>query len=366
MRPSKALLVLALAWATPGSPGLAEPVDGGRIYHEFCSVCHGDKGDGDSRASKSLNPPPRDFTTPEASARLTREGMIDAVLEGRPGTAMTAWKHQLSHAEAAAVVDHIRERFMLPATEASDNEGRRLYAEYCSVCHGDKGDGVSRANASLSPPPRDFTTDAARRDLNRERMLFSVRHGRPETAMSGWEEQLDEAQIAAVVDYVRRAFMGLDDVSTPMAHGASAEAGGHDRHDGHVHDYGELDMTAPFDGGLVGDPAQGKAFYDDNCATCHGIEGDGRGPRAYFIVPKPRDFGHPAARASLNRPHLFDAIAHGKLGTEMPAWRFVMDPQAMADVAEYVYRAFIVADAGEAASGSHAEAAPHGVPGHAH
>ena len=35
--------------AEPG-PDAAEPVDGAILYHEYCSVCHGDRGNGDSRA----------------------------------------------------------------------------------------------------------------------------------------------------------------------------------------------------------------------------------------------------------------------------------------------------------------------------
>src|SRR6185369_9458053 len=82
------------------------------LYHNYCSVCLGDNGDGQSRASGSLKPPPRDFTTPQAMQELTRERMLAAVKGGVPGTAMMAWKTQLNDAQIASVVDYVRDTFM--------------------------------------------------------------------------------------------------------------------------------------------------------------------------------------------------------------------------------------------------------------
>ena len=48
-----------------------------------------------------------------------------------------------------------------------------------------------------------------------------------------------------------------------------------------------------------------------------------------------------AARAALNRRTLFEAIAGGRVGTEMPAWDKVLTRQEIANVAEYVHAAFI-------------------------
>src|SRR5512133_941170 len=34
--------------------------------------------------------------------------------------------------------------------------------------------------------------------------------------------------------------------------------------------------------------ARGKAVFDRYCISCHGVEGDGRGPTADWIQPRPR------------------------------------------------------------------------------
>lgn len=103
----------------------------------------------------------------------------------------------------------------------------------------------------------------------------------------------------------------------------------------------EVDMSAGFAGELKGDFARGRRIYLNNCSTCHGVRGDGLGPRSSFIQPKPRNFLHVESRTTLNRPALFRAIGIGKPGTVMPAWSKVLSAQQIADVAEFVFQDFI-------------------------
>ena len=109
-------------------------------------------------------------------------------------------------------------------------------------------------------------------------------------------------------------------------------------------------MTAGLPNGLKGDTKRGGVFYLANCATCHGARGDGAGPRAYFINPRPRNFIDDASRARFNRLALFAAVSEGKIGTEMPAWSKVATPQQLADVSEYVFQTFVLAKPGAQAA----------------
>ncbi len=340
---------------TSSSKGEIHPA---AIYHNYCSVCHGDKGDGRSRAQGSLIPPPRDFTTPDSGTMLPRARMVASVTHGLPGTAMTGWKTQLSQKEIEGVVDYIRDTFM-PANAASDSSrGRTVYSKNCSVCHGEKGDGRSRAQGSLNPPPRDFTSPSAKAELSAERMIKSVTYGRPETAMAGFKSQLSKEDIDAVVSYIRIGLMGS--AGNSGISGTSSGNRGNQPHDAPgmpalrqqaaapAPKAVAVNMSAAMPNGLKGDAVKGAAFYMSNCATCHGATGDGRGPRAYFINPKPRNFLHTASRAELNRTALFNATSEGKLGTEMPAWGKVLSPQEVADVSEFVFQRFIRPPAGVA------------------
>lgn len=230
-----------------------------------------------------------------------------------------------------------------------------IYHNYCSVCHGDRGDGNSRAKTSLVPPPRDFTNSP---HLTRDYILGIITNGKPGTAMVSWKTQLTGPEIAALADFMMAVFVNktapLPDpkgVSGTTAHGGrSADAPAAVAAAAPVAGTApapapsapaQADMSIPMPGGLKGDVAKGGKFYRENCATCHGANGDGKGPRAYFINPKPRNFVEDRSRATYNRPALYAAVSFGKVGTEMPAWKFVLSEQEIANVAEYVFRSFI-------------------------
>jgi mono/diheme cytochrome c family protein len=215
-----------------------------------------------------------------------------------------------------------------------------LYHNYCSVCHGDKGDGRSRATGSLSTLPRDFTSSASKAELTKERIALAITHGRPGTAMVGWKTQLSDKDIDSLAEYVHSRFVLGQGATTAAAISGTRAHGGREA-DATVSAPVRVDMTVGLPNGLKGDPKRGGAFYLANCATCHGARGDGAGPRAYFINPKPRNFIEDASRARLNRVALYAAVSEGRNGTEMPAWRHVSTPQQMADVAEYVFQSFI-------------------------
>jgi mono/diheme cytochrome c family protein len=341
-RVAKALaVILAIlpAWlvspAFAGDHGATTKQAPAALYHNYCSVCHGDRGDGQSRASNSMRPPPRDFTTPQSVQELTRDRMIASVKGGVPGTAMVSWKTQLNDAQIAQVVDYVRDTFMRASVANDASRGRRIYARTCSVCHGELGSGSMWASANLRPPPRDFSSEQTRMTLTREAMLVAVAAGRPGTAMAGYSSKLSQDDMNAVVDFIRGSFMRVDataGISGTHARGLPAAAAAAAV---------KADMKLPLPLGLRGDTAAGRAFYDANCATCHGVKGDGAGPRAYFINPKPRVFTSAESRAMLNLPAIYAGVSAGKRGTEMPAWDKVLTPQEMANVSAYVFRSFI-------------------------
>ena len=312
------------------------------LYKKYCSVCHGKVGDGKSAASRGMVPSPANFTSPEVMATLSRERMLQSVTEGRPKTAMVAWKELLKPQEIEGIVDYIRNTLMLSSRSEDASPGRKLFAKNCSVCHGDKGDVAVWAQGGLVPPPRNFTTDNARWELTRKRMIFSVSYGRPETAMPSWSGRLSPEDIEAVVSYIRKSFMFPDGEEETPSQADSHTGKKKGAHDHSNHD--ASDMLLPIPNGLVGDAEWGKKFYKDQCATCHGEKGDGKGPRSSFIYPKPRNFLHPSSQNKFNRPHLFDVIAKGVRGSEMPAWDKVLNNQEIANLAEYISQAFVGVD----------------------
>ncbi len=74
----------------------------------------------------------------------------------------------------------------------------------------------------------------------------------------------------------------------------------------------------------------GEVVYLRYCGGCHGVTGDGRGPAAPFLSPRPRDFtsgvykftSTPAGSPPLD-DDLLRTITEGLRGTSMPSWRFL-------------------------------------------
>ena len=308
-----------------------------KIYRKQCGVCHGDEGDGRGRAGVNLQPPASSFISPARRQALSAQYLAQAIRDGKPGTAMVAYGRRLSEIQITQLASYIRDRFVSPKNSSPGEKGgkiagRAIYNDHCSACHGDNGNTAVWAKNGLNPAPRNFTSKAAREELSLERMILSVTHGRPGTAMMSFEKRLSEQQIKAVVGFIRSEFMSQDGT-------------GETQIESDVSHQRAKTQKLPADiypGGLVADTVWGKAFYLNNCFTCHGKNGNGKGPRAHFNQPRPRDFTTAETRATFDRQRLFQAIKVGKRATVMPAWGKVLSDQQVASVAEFVYQQFIL------------------------
>jgi len=82
----------------------------------------------------------------------------------------------------------------------------------------------------------------------------------------------------------------------------------------------------------------GRSIYERRCMGCHGAKGDGKGPSARFLNPKPRDFTtglfkfrSTAGKDSLpTDADLYITLTHGLWGTSMPAMHELPAPQRWA------------------------------------
>lgn len=89
--------------------------------------------------------------------------------------------------------------------------------------------------------------------------------------------------------------------------------------------------------------AQGKQVYQQNCAACHGENGDGKGRCSGFLIPRPRDFrgAHYRLRSTPSGSlptdeDLFRAVSLGLSGTPMPPWKWLLNDTDRWAVVEYV------------------------------
>lgn len=98
--------------------------------------------------------------------------------------------------EAAAVPNPLRE------DGDSTLLGGELYAANCALCHGETGEGDGPAASGIQPPPADLHADHVQA-LSDGALFYIITHGRPDTPMPAWENQLSEIERWQVVNYLR-------------------------------------------------------------------------------------------------------------------------------------------------------------------
>jgi mono/diheme cytochrome c family protein len=87
----------------------------------------------------------------------------------------------------------------------------------------------------------------------------------------------------------------------------------------------------------------GKTVYAQNCLACHGVNGDGKGDAAAFLLPKPRNFVQANFRLRSTPPSqlptdadLFRSVSLGMPGTPMPPWLVNLNENDRWAVVEYL------------------------------
>lgn len=86
----------------------------------------------------------------------------------------------------------------------------------------------------------------------------------------------------------------------------------------------------------------GAAVYAHNCRQCHGVTGDGNGPAAAYLLPKPRDYRPGIFKFTSTtygskplREDLIRTVKRGIAGTSMPSFRLLPEEELEA-VIDYV------------------------------
>lgn len=88
---------------------------------------------------------------------------------------------------------------------------------------------------------------------------------------------------------------------------------------------------------------RGRAVYNGACIACHGFSGDGNGPAARYLNPRPRDLtsgtfkfrSTPSGQLPTDED-LYRTITSGIPRTSMPAWQNLLIEQDRRDVVAYI------------------------------
>lgn len=240
--------------------------------------------------------------------------------------------------------------------KADRHKPSTTYRNFCSSCHGLKGDGFGKASRYLFPKPRDFRASplqyatSINRIASSRDILHVVKNGISNSSMNGWSD-LTDVQLKEVVQDVlsfrlegarERYYFAVSEDTGESAAGtpsiSTANAG--------LSAYLSQNTVAGpkwlLANPKIGDADlnQGKLLYQtQNCHKCHGVDG-----RGSYGIDLTGEFGYPAfARNLVQESYKYGSeqldvartIRLGIAGTKMPGSPTLTDEQLL-DLSHYV------------------------------
>ena len=204
---------------------------------------------------------------------------------------------------------------------------KHLYDTSCASCHGTDGRGRGPAADALNPQPRDFTrgtykfrSTASGSIPTDEDVYRAVAMGLPGTSMPAWKGLLTEAQIRALVVYVKQ-FSPRFTADQPAPIKATPTV---------------IASAASVEKGRL-------AYGTLACGACHGDGGTGVGAVAAVLKD---DWGHDVHAPNLSEPWAFRSgsaatdvymrLKTGINGTPMPSFADTAKEEDLWNVANYV------------------------------
>ncbi len=293
------------AWTLAAPPAVDPTVEVGRglVESRGCTACH-KLGAADGGLAPDLS-----FLGQVRDASYVEGHLVDPRVQ-TPGSNMPNFWLSASERKAMAAYLTSLGGYVRPATPKDQ------YAQLCSRCHGEKGDGEGVAAANLLPRPRVFTNAKFFNWLPEERAYRAIREGVPGTAMPPFGKILDEADAKVLFAHVRKTFIGAERSQPAVAR--------------QVPERNPVAYSAE-------SVQRGKDVFAERCYGCHGRLGDGKGPNAPEMLPRPRNLTSHAFFAGLADARLFESITYGIVGTGMPPWDSLPEPERW-DLVNYVRR----------------------------
>ncbi|HJV25449.1 MAG TPA: cytochrome c [Aromatoleum sp.] len=316
-----AVQLAAPAFAAEARKDEARLEAGRKIYNFRCYFCHGYSGDAKTLAATYLQPRPRDFTEDDERS-ISREQMLAAVRDGKPGTAMKGFRGIISDADVEKVVDFVRDEFIrrkapntryhTPENGWTNHERNKLAFPFAT---------------GQIPLDRPWDQLSAAEQQGKRLFLSTCvtchDHARTEDPGPAWGGR--------PLSYPRNHFDPGDDTKPAPATklDAIASASPYKLHD-----------VVPQVAGLTAKEKRGETLYQSNCAFCHAATGTGRNWIGSFMEPHPRDLTDPKFMKNMTRQRLAHTIREGLANTSMPAWKSVLKDDEIEAIIAYISRVF--------------------------
>ena len=257
---------------------------------------------------------PRDFNSTPLN-KLSRPAMIDAVTNGRLGSAMMGFTGLLSTQEINAVVDFVRTEFM---------EHARQNTRYHIAKNGwpEHEKYVAAYPFALGQLPLDIAWEklTPQQKLGKEIFLSSCIscHDRGRVINEGaiWESR--------PLSFPRNGYSHRE-LKLDVESGASPYA---------IHE------QVPLTPELTLMELQGQWLFQQNCAFCHAADGTGRNWIGSFLAAHPRDLTG-SLISEMTTEQLIKVVSIGIKNTTMPGWKTVLTTDQIRAVVAYIRRVLV-------------------------
>ena len=171
---------------------------------------------------------------------------------------------------------------------------KHLYMMLCQRCHAAQGDGFGTIQPNLADFPRVFWKNAEFfRRIPDERMVKSIERGIPGTSMPPYGELLGHEAVNSLLDLTFREFIRIK------------------------RDDKRSDLMVPPKPAVILSPEKTGKVYAQQCSSCHGVAGTGKGPQYLKYLPRPRDLTNRPYFMMLSDERIALAIFYGVPGTGM-------------------------------------------------
>lgn len=230
-------------------------------------------------------------------------------------------------------LDAMGQRNQTRAKEQLDRKGfspKEAFLTHCAQCHGQERLGNGPVAEWIYPPPKNLRNPDFLANLTKERAILSITRGVAGTPMAPWGTSAKEGgepvftagEIQLLVDWLFEGLPAGVLAQKPLKWQYGREEAEREWKEStplFIRDQPPYSIQKSFY--TQENIEAGRAFFLQNCASCHGSQADGAGLRAEAMQDaKPRMLTNREWLASQDDLDLLRSIKYGVPGTAMTPW----------------------------------------------
>ena len=201
------ILISGITLSFNAAADFSKSFEGYTLFKTNCVICHGADGTGNGILAGRLKQRPANLTNPGLATKTDHE--IFQIIEGTaPHSKVTKfmpqWGLAIPQNHIESLVKYVR--YLNTSRHRSTGnpiEGKKVYEEFCSICHGMDGKGKGVLAKVYDMTPADHTNAEQMNSLDNATLKAYIKSGGDDTLMPGWEDVLSDKQLNDVISYIR-------------------------------------------------------------------------------------------------------------------------------------------------------------------